>query len=515
MAPSSTASAAYSIAAAQVAAPRFSPAAGPFSIARPVTVTCVTTGAVIHYTTDGAVDPTPSDPTVASGGTIDVDRSMTLKATAWLDGTPSAVGEGSYHVTGAVAAGGDCDASRRRLALADGHVWAWGRTPTGSSATGPHPAARAGGGPGLRRRATLRRRGRRGGLRCTRSRSRRTATSGHGATTTTASSATARTTSSPVVYPVAVKRQSASGPALDGVVALAAGQSHNVALRSDGTVWAWGQNTYGALGDGTTDQQALRRLRPQGIRRPASGRRRRDRRGLAATRHSLALRSDGTVWGWGYGQAVDGSTSEYTRAIQIAGVSDLVGIAAGDQFSAAVRVDGTVWAWGLTVTASSGTGPRSPASARSEPLNLTRAAQVDVGPAGEHVVALVPGAAGDQTVWAWGDGAGPLGDSSTGGYFDRLSPAQVSGMVDVVAAAAGGRHTLALLGDATVLDMGRVQGGRSGATSASPTCNRFPARPDPVTAGQTSSSATRPGSSPTPTATGCRRASSGAWVPTP
>src|SRR5881628_2032757 len=90
---------------------------------------------------------------------------------------------------------------------------------------------------------------------------------------------------------------------LTSVVAVAAGWGHSVALKSDGTVWAWGYNGYGQLGDGTTTQ----RLTPvqvsgsSGVIAIATGQ-----------YFSLALKSDGTVWAWGYnyyGQLGNGNTS--------------------------------------------------------------------------------------------------------------------------------------------------------------------------------------------------------------
>src|SRR6266545_1519621 len=71
-----------------VATPRFSPNGGAFAANVTVTVTCATVGATIHYTTNGA-DPTESDPTVASGTTLSITQTTTLKARAWLTGRPA------------------------------------------------------------------------------------------------------------------------------------------------------------------------------------------------------------------------------------------------------------------------------------------------------------------------------------------------------------------------------------------------------------------------------------------
>lgn len=95
--PSSVKAAGYTV-QVQVATPQFSPGGGTFTGSVAVTVTCATSGATIHYTTNGA-DPTESDQTVASGGTVKVDHSLTLKARAFKAGwTPSAVKTSSYTI---------------------------------------------------------------------------------------------------------------------------------------------------------------------------------------------------------------------------------------------------------------------------------------------------------------------------------------------------------------------------------------------------------------------------------
>ena len=83
-----------------VGTPILTPGAGSYTAQQSVVVTCATSGATIHYTTNGA-DPTEADPTVASGGTVVVSQGLTLKAKAWkvLAPAPSAVVAASYSFT--------------------------------------------------------------------------------------------------------------------------------------------------------------------------------------------------------------------------------------------------------------------------------------------------------------------------------------------------------------------------------------------------------------------------------
>jgi alpha-tubulin suppressor-like RCC1 family protein len=142
------------------------------------------------------------------------------------------------------------------------------------------------------------------------------------------------------------------------MVQVSAGDSHTLALRPDGTVWAWGSNISGGLGDGSdTDRSTPVQVTGlTGVIQVAAG-----------LRHSLALRSDGTVWAWSAnsaGQAGIGVTSpEQLAPVQVTGLTGVTKISAGSNFSLALRSDGTIWAGASIVTASSGTAPR-PTTAR-------------------------------------------------------------------------------------------------------------------------------------------------------
>jgi len=244
---------------------------------------------------------------------------------------------------------------------------------------------------------------------------------------------------------------------LSGVTALAGGLYHSLALKSDGTVWAWGYNGYGELGNATftSNNTPVQVLGPGGVGFLT---------GVTAIAvgglHSLALKSDGTVWAWGLnfqGQLGNGTVTNSNTPVQVlgpGGVGNLTGVTAlavgggQNQHSLALKSDGTVWAWGYN-----GQGQLGNAT------NTTSNTPVQVlGPGGvgnlTGVTALAGGAyhslalKSDGTVWAWGlNGLGQLGN---GTFTDSNTPVQVLGLSGVTAIAGGVFHSLALKSDGTI-----------------------------------------------------------------
>jgi alpha-tubulin suppressor-like RCC1 family protein len=244
-----------------------------------------------------------------------------------------------------------------------------------------------------------------------------------------------------------------SSSSLSGVIAIAATTSHNLALKSDGTVWGWGHNYYGELGDGTymtsilTPKQISTSLL-SGVIAIAMG-----------NYHSLALKSDGTVWAWGanyLGQLGDGTTTASLVPKQISSIalSEVIAITAGYYHSLALKSDGTVWTWGKNSNGQLGDGTTT---------NILVPKQVLSG-----VIAIAAGAfyslalKSDGTVWGWGyNSYGELGDGTT---TDSLVPKQISSssLSGVNAIAAGADHSLALKSDGTVWAWGNNYCGQLG-----------------------------------------------------
>ncbi|HEU4510285.1 MAG TPA: S8 family serine peptidase [Pyrinomonadaceae bacterium] len=221
-------------------------------------------------------------------------------------------------------------------------------------------------------------------------------------------------------------------------VSISAGNNHTTSVRNDGTVWTWGTGQLGQLGNGDSGI-GIRALTPakvddlQGVTAVADG------NGFV-----YALKSDGTVWGWGInsgGQLGDGTTFDRARPVRVGTLTNVTAIAAGAFYGAAVKTDGTVWIWGST----GGLGSTN-FVVNTTPVQLTGIDSVKgISAGGNHLLMLK----NDKTIWAAGDNSrGQLGDGTT---TNRPSPVQVAGLTNVSQIAAGGSEfSLALKEDGTV-----------------------------------------------------------------
>jgi alpha-tubulin suppressor-like RCC1 family protein len=257
----------------------------------------------------------------------------------------------------------------------------------------------------------------------------------------------------PSVTPVSVT-------GLADVIQIAAGWKHAVALRKDGTVWAWGRRDNGEIGDGApTGLRPLRAIGPtrvpglEGITQIA-----------VDGSHNLALRSDGRVMSWGSnrnGELGIGTRLTGWTPVEVSGLDHVVAIAAGTGgagagSSGAVRDDGTVWMWGTNTSAQMGNGqgpmsPDDPGGRNLAPVpvkGVAGAKRLSIGFG--HVAALL----GDGTLRLWGhDGWGQIGVGMSGSYQQK--PMKVTGIANVAAVYLGGLHSIAVCADGTLWIWGK------------------------------------------------------------
>jgi hypothetical protein len=225
---------------------------------------------------------------------------------------------------------------------------------------------------------------------------------------------------------------------LNGVIAIAAGNSHSLALKSDGTVFGWGYNNYGQ----TTIPAGL-----SGVIAIAAG-----------TNHSLALKSDGTVVGWG--ENFSGQTTIP------AGLSGVTAIAAGSRNSFAVKSDGSAVGWGFNngghLTIPDGlTGVTNIAASHNGVLALKSNGTV-TGWGSDEIKDVPAGMAGVIAISAGYRHAIALKSNGTvvgWGYSSYGATTIPAGLTGVTAIAAGFGHSLALKNDGTVVCWGKFKDG--------------------------------------------------------
>lgn len=234
---------------------------------------------------------------------------------------------------------------------------------------------------------------------------------------------------------------------MDNVIAVAAGLEHSLALRSDGTVWSWGNNTNGQLGN---DSQMQRDTPVQVLTAPNTP--------LteiiavsAGEFHSIALKSDGTVFVWGnngHGQLGNDSTepSSVLTAVRNNSLSRVVQIAAGAYHNAAMKDDGSVFVWGRNTEGEAGNGS-SGANGLIYHLTPTRSEiggkVIDIRAGGFHTLARKA----DGSIFAWGSNSyGQIGDGSINdtNCSCKATPVQSAVGTGNAVFGAGGFHNFAI-----------------------------------------------------------------------
>ncbi len=225
-----------------------------------------------------------------------------------------------------------------------------------------------------------------------------------------------------------------------GYAAIAARDNHTVALKQDGSLWTWGRNWYGQLGDGTTTDSHVPKHIDTGYTAIAAG-----------AKHIVALKSDGSLWAWGgngSGQLGDGTTTDSHVPKQID--MNYTAIAAGYYHTVALKSDGSLWAWGSNAKGGLGDGTTT----RSLVPKQIGTGYTAVAAGVSLTVALKS----DGSLWAWGFNVkGQLGDGTTN---DSLIPKQID--TGYMAIAAGAWYTIAIKHDGSLWTWGSNEYGQLG-----------------------------------------------------
>lgn len=242
---------------------------------------------------------------------------------------------------------------------------------------------------------------------------------------------------------------------LEDVRSVAAGGDFTVALKTDGTLWTWGDNLYGQLGDGTLNSVSAPQQVLDNVTAVSAG-----------ANATAAVRSDGTLWTWGdnlYGQLGDGTRDSMSAPHQV--LADVRFAVMGDYHAAAISTNGTLYTWGSNLDGQLGNGglgdttdEETGATLQLMPAAVSLPAAVsNVTVGAGHTAAILS----DGTLWTWGrNDAMQLGLTEAGARV--WEPGQVVELVPAQAVSAGTDQTVCLLTDGEVQAWGSPAMGQLG-----------------------------------------------------
>ncbi len=228
------------------------------------------------------------------------------------------------------------------------------------------------------------------------------------------------------------------------------GGAFTLGLKTNGTLWGWGQNDTYQMGDGSC---CSNRLSPGQIGTATDWK----MVGATGTSTAVALKTNGTMWGWGQNLGILGPStlSAHSTPTQLNPDTDWATMSLGAGHILALKTNGTLWSWGVGGQGQTGDN-LPPAYFRDVPVQIGNRTwiNVDAGYKSSY------GIQSDGTLWAWGwNNMGQLGDGTT---TDRMQPVQIGADTNWVAVSAGYQHVVALKSDGSLWAWGRNNYGQIG-----------------------------------------------------
>ena len=419
-------------------APTLTPNGGTFTTQQNVFVSTTNSFGSVFFTVNGTAPTTNSLP-LLSNSTILISQPTTLKVAAFV-GTNSAVTTASFNITGQVGTG----VASSVVLRADGTVWTAGDNSVGELGSGNFTSATT----------PVQALGLAGCVAVSSGYYHVLALKGNGSVWSWGYNNYGQLGSGNGGINYSIPAQVTG---LSGIVAVAGGGFHSLALKNDGSVWSWGYNAVGQLGDWTSTDRAMP-VQVQGLPTNIVA-------VAAGGYHSLALDSGGNLYGWGYNNEGELGLGHNVSMLNPQYITNgVAAIGAGQFHTLYVRTNGTVWATGANNLGQLGNNTTNTTLTPVQVSGLTNASSVAAG------YNFSSALASNGVVWSWGDNSSKnLGVTNT--YSFSAVPVQVTLVTGIAGLASQGSHSVVVLTNGTVRGWGDNASGQLalGTTNASVT----------------------------------------------